>query len=110
MPTAPPKACHCGGIRINGVCSRCKPMRRESDRQRGHAAARGYDYQWQKFRLYYLAMHPLCMDCEGQGLVAAAEHVHHVEKLSERPDLKYEEANLMPLCERHHNVRTARGE
>ncbi len=84
---------------------------------------RGYNYQWQQFRLRYLAQHPLCHDClnpdplttknafdEPASRVEPAVHIHHKQKLSERPDLKYEEGNLMPLCERHHNERTARGE
>ena len=110
MPYAPPRACHCGGVRINGVCQRCGPKRRDHDKRRGHAAARGYDYKWQRFRLYYLALHPLCKDCEAEGRVGAATDVHHRKKLKDHPELKYEEENLMALCSEHHDQRTARGE
>ncbi|HVJ09705.1 MAG TPA: HNH endonuclease signature motif containing protein [Acidisarcina sp.] len=83
---------------------------REPDRYRGSAASRGYDSKWRTFRAGYLRRHPLCVDCESVGHVAMARHVHHIKKLAEHPRLKYAESNLMPLCEEHHNARTARGE
>ena len=112
MPYSPPTVCStpgCGGRRKGGVCSKCGPRKRQQD-TRKHAAARGYDYRWQKFREQYLAQHPLCVDCSSEGMVGAARHIHHIEKLRDRPDLKYEATNLMPLCEHHHDKRTARGE
>ena len=108
MPSAPGRACTCGGIVRQGVCDRCGPKRRTQYRK--HAAARGYDYQWQQFRKRYLALNPLCMDCKKIGIVTAATAIHHVQKLKPRPDLKYEESNLMPLCKMHHDRRTAKGE
>lgn len=54
--------------------------------------------------------HPLCIDCEALGIVAAARDIHHVHKLKDRPDLKYEDGNLMALCKMHHDQRTAMGE
>lgn len=54
--------------------------------------------------------HPLCEDCTAIGIVGAATDVHHKQKLRDRPDLKYEESNLMPLCKMHHDKRTDRGE
>lgn len=77
---------------------------------RPSANARGYDYRWQKFRTTYLREHPLCTDCEANGLVRPATDVHHVAKLRDRPDLKYEPTNLIPLCSPCHDARTAKGE
>ena len=91
MPTAPAQACPCGGRRIKGVCDRCGPKKRIDNRQ--HAAARGYDYQWQKFRATYLAYHPLCVDCQVINIVAGATDVHHIRKLADHPEAKYEEEN-----------------
>jgi 5-methylcytosine-specific restriction endonuclease McrA len=54
--------------------------------------------------------HPLCADCSAEGRTALAKHVHHKLKLKAHPELKYAEENLMPLCEAHHDTRTARGE
>jgi 5-methylcytosine-specific restriction endonuclease McrA len=50
------------------------------------------------------------VDCEQEGIVTAASDVHHKDKLSDAPERKYDEDNLMPLCKGHHDKRTARGE
>lgn len=119
MPTSPPIACSspgCPGRRQAGEpCATCgkggkREARKRHDEHRGSAAMRGYDWQWQKFRKVYLAEHPLCVDCEAAGIVAAATDIHHVQKLATHPELKYEAENLMPLCKHHHDTRTARGE
>ena len=86
-----------------------RPRQRPRD-TRKHAAARGYDYKWQTFRLRYLRQHPLCVDCEAEGRVGAATDVHHKQKLRDHPELKYDEDNLAALCSMHHDKRTARGE
>lgn len=99
----------CGSRVISGYCDRCRARGGGRD-QRRSAHARGYDRRWQAFRIVYLREHPLCADCEKRGRVTLAEHIHHIKKLVDAPHLKYEEGNLMPLCEPCHAVRTARGE
>lgn len=106
MPYAPPSICP-ACKRIKGRDCTCTAKRVED---RADATQRGYDRKWKKFRLRYMAENPLCVDCEQRGKVRAAEHIHHVEKLVDRPELKYEADNLMALCERCHNARTAKGE
>ena len=45
----------------------------------------------------------LCAVCRDQGrYVYDGLEVHHIEKLSERPDLLLEDANLVCLCVEHH--------
>lgn len=115
MPVSPALACPCGGRRQAGQpCERCgrggKQSRREYDQRRGSAAERGYDAAWQRFRKRYLAEHPLCEDCQATGIVTAATDIHHIAKLRDRLDLKYEDSNLMALCSRCHDVRTRKGE
>ncbi len=78
--------------------------------RRPSAARRGYDHHWQRVRLVHLALHPLCVDCREQGRLTPAAQVHHVAKVSDRPDLLCDPDNLMSLCERCHSRRTARGE
>jgi 5-methylcytosine-specific restriction protein A len=109
MPTSPPIACPCGGLKRQGKCDRCGTTKR-SDKQRGTSTQRGYDYRWQRFRITYLAQYPLCVDCAAEGRAGAATDVHHKQKLRDRPDLKYEESNLVALCSEHHDKRTAKGE
>jgi 5-methylcytosine-specific restriction protein A len=119
MPTAPPLACStvgCGGKRQRGeACDRCgrggkRAANREYDARRGTRTERGYDNRWLRFAKQYLRANPLCVDCQTEGRVGAASEVHHLEKLSERPDLKYEPSNLAGLCKQHHSKRTSRGE
>jgi 5-methylcytosine-specific restriction protein A len=109
MPYAPATCCPCGGRKTNGRCDRCDRGKRARDTRKS-AAERGYDWTWQKFRKVYLSEHPLCSDCEAEGRVGAATDIHHKQKLRDRPELKYEEENLMALCKACHDKRTARGE
>lgn len=97
---------------MSGACDRCGPKRRgnEYDQQRGSSTERGYDYRWQQFRLRYLAQHPLCVDCEMEGIVGPATDVHHTRKLRDHPEAKYDEDTLMVLCKKHHDLRTRKGE
>lgn len=85
-----------------------KAIRKQSDKARGSASERGYGKRWQRFRECYLRRNPLCLDCHPQ--CTPATEIHHKEKLRERPELQYEETNLVPLCKACHSKRTARGE
>lgn len=90
---------------------RCPAHRGVADQVRGTSSERGYDAVWQRFRSWYLARHPLCMDCEAAGLLTvAAFEVHHVKKLADHPELRLVEENCMGLCSPCHAVRTRRGE
>lgn len=82
--------------------------RRREDEHRGSSSERGYDSRWQKARRTYLASHPLCVRCEGEGRVVAAKVVDHV--VPHRGDwaLFWDEDNWAALCETHHNAKTAR--
>lgn len=94
------------------VCDECKSKgrgKRQPDR-RISARKRGYDWQWEKFRAWYLMQFPLCADCQDEQRLTPAKEVHHKQKLTDRPDLKYEPSNLLPLCKMHHSRRTGRGE
>lgn len=95
----------------NGYCDEHQALAVE---RRGSAYHRGYDKRWAKFRIRYLREHPLCVDCLDKPLpgepVQPATEIHHIQKLRDRPDLKYHPDNLMALCHKHHSIRTARGE
>ncbi len=117
MPMSPPSVCGrcgCTGTVRDGVCTHCGPRRRQwnrsHDQARGNSNSRGYDRRWRDFAIAYLQRNPLCVDCDAEGIVGAATEVHHVRKLRDYPDGKYEQSNLMPLCSDHHRKRTAKGE
>lgn len=117
MPRRAKRFClgHCGRIVDGGYCSACLERKKSSKKQCGYdrdsACKRGYDRHWREFRDIYLRKHPLCVDClkEDRRAVSATD-VHHIIKLRERPDLRFDEANLMSLCGAHHDARTARGQ
>ena len=54
--------------------------------------------RWQRLRLQVLVKHPLC-ECCGRP----SSQVHHVESIEERPDLAFDEGNLMSLCAACHS-------
>jgi 5-methylcytosine-specific restriction protein A len=83
---------------------------RASDQHRGSARERGYTKQWEKVRAMKLSRDPLCEDCEREGRYIPAKEVHHIIKVSVRPDLRLVMDNLMSLCTHHHSIRTRRGE
>lgn len=108
MPSSPPTICNvCRGLKYNGVCNRCGQKRAKHSRT---TRERGYGFDWQKFRANYLSDHPLCMDCNAEGIATAATEVHHRQKIKDRPDLKTEPENCMALCRKCHAARTAKGE
>ena len=112
MPLAPARACPCGGRILSGACDRCGPKRRQDTRgpREQHRRNVTYGRKWKEFRLRFLAEHPLCEDCQEADKITAASEVHHLAKVTDRPDLRLEWTNLLALCKRCHSVRTAKGE
>jgi 5-methylcytosine-specific restriction protein A len=121
MPTAPPTVCTtplCPGKRQRGeACPVCgkggkREAQRAHDARRGSARERGYDSRWDKFRLQFLRMHPLCAgphsQCAAEGRVTAATVVDHRDP--HRGDMvKFWAGPFDPLCTRCHNIKTAKG-
>jgi 5-methylcytosine-specific restriction enzyme A len=122
MPTSPPMACPCGGRRASGQpCDRCgkggkREAQRAYDRERGSAAARGYDWRWRNpdrtgAADRFLAEHPLCVACEAEdGRCVAATVVDHIVPHRGDMELFWDVTNWQSLCEHHHNAKTAKGE
>lgn len=112
MPNAPSRPCSkigCPALITQG--NRCeqhrRQYRRQQDEHRGSARERGYDTAWEQFRRYYFsdAAHRICHDCQD-----IATELHHIRKVTEHPELRLSETNIMPLCKPCHSARTARGE
>lgn len=64
--------------------------------------------RWLRLRRYMLTEHPLCQQCEKEGIVSAATEVHHIvpcetaANAREMETLMYDPHNLMALCHRCH--------
>lgn len=86
--------------------------RREREARRtatkGSSAARGYGYRWQRLRARILEAHPLCVECEKNGIIKLATDVDHIKPHRGNPILMWDESNLQPLCHECHSRKTAR--
>lgn len=58
--------------------------------------------KWQRCRNQYISEHPFCERCKKKGIIAAAEHVHHITELDEDnytdPMVAFNPDNLEALC------------
>ncbi len=112
-PYAPQHQCGFPGcpITVDSVHRRCKrhraQERKQIDHNRGSAARRGYDAGWRAARKRYLAVHPLCVECERIGRLTAAAVVDHIVPHKGDPRLFWDESNWQTLCRRCHNRKTA---
>lgn len=70
-------------------------------------AQRGYGGKWQRYRLKFLEANPLCVMCQQQGRVTAANVVDHI--VDHRGDAKlfWDQKNWQPLCKPCHSTKTA---
>tara|TARA_R110002095_G_scaffold117928_1_gene102850 strand:+ start:582 stop:950 length:369 start_codon:yes stop_codon:yes gene_type:complete len=68
-----------------------------------------YDYQWRKYRLSYLADHPLCVSCLANDETTEATVVDHIIPVRIAPERFYDVTNHQALCATCHNLKTASG-
>lgn len=70
-----------------------------------------YNAAWRKARRAFLELHPFCVECHRRDLgFVPAEVVDHI--IPHRGDrLKFwDKDNWQPLCKRHHDIKTGRGQ
>jgi len=77
-----------------------------SEASRPTAAARGYDHRWQRFRVSYLAEHPLCVRCEAAGRIVEATCIDHEDGAGPTGARGYDPTNLQALCQSCHSRKT----
>jgi len=88
------KICPVGHFYSGSKCNQC-----------GKTSARGYDHRWRRLSERYRTIHPLCEDCDKDGLTMAAEEVHHIVPICEAPHLRLDVKNLVALCKKCHRKR-----
>jgi 5-methylcytosine-specific restriction protein A len=99
----PPHRCSSCKALVTGKCPTCAA---QHERERGSAASRGYDAQWQRLRAHHLQTEPLCRRCLEQGHAVAATEVDHIRPFHGLDDpLRLDRANLQSLCEACHDVK-----
>jgi 5-methylcytosine-specific restriction protein A len=82
---------------------------------RPSAAKRGYNWRWRNENGtgaadQFLRDHPLCAECQRQGLLTAATCVDHVIPHRGNQELFWEALNWEALCAPCHSAKTARGQ
>ncbi len=112
----PLKPCRKPGCRTlhrnaNGFCDKHdKEQQQKRNDNRPPAHKRGYDWEWHKFRNRFLEQHPLCecSRCQEMGRLRVADIVHHIQSVDVRPDLKFEETNLVAMSKSCHEAEHGR--
>lgn len=84
-----------------------KPSGAEQHQARETANERGYTYRWQKARAGWLRNHPLCAQCERDGVVRAANEVDHIVPHKGDMQLFWDSSNWQSLCKPCHSLKTA---
>lgn len=117
-PARPCKRCRKRTRNSGGYCDVCQARRdkvvkvaaKKYDWQRGSAASRGYDRNWQKVRAIKLDQCPLCEcdRCKAMGRVKAANTVHHIQPVSTHPHLRLVMSNLKSMTYHCHEVEHGR--
>ncbi len=113
MAQQPGRACRwpgCTAIVHSGIyCDAHRATgRRQGDRaldaRRGSARQRGYNAEWERFRVWFMNQpsEQLCGRCKEHGKVTLATLVHHIIPVRTRPDLRLVASNCMALCRRCH--------
>lgn len=80
----------------------CEEHRNSRDKGRKSSRERGYNARWEKYRKWFLALHPVCAKCE-----RAATVVDHIIPHKGNYELFWEPKNHQPLCKRCHDIKTA---
>ena len=83
-----------------------KPSQTWRDGKTAHE--RGYDHQWRKARLVFLAANPLCKMCSDNNVVNVATVVDHIIPHRGDQSLFWDKTNWQPLCQHHHNSEAQR--
>ena len=89
--------CKCGQM-YRKQCPRC------GDPHTGTTAQRGYDNEHTRASRAYRAEHPLCEACVMVSVLTANEatSMHHIQKITARPDLRMVRANWLAVCPECH--------
>ncbi|HFI0610336.1 TPA: HNH endonuclease [Streptococcus suis] len=68
--------------------------------------AKGYNAKWNKARLRYLKVHPLCVQCNAKGRLTKATVVDHITPHRGDQELFWDQSNWQALCKSCHDRKT----
>lgn len=120
MPVSPPRMCSWSGCAevVHGRAHYCpahevvntREQSRATETARPDATVRGYNARWRKYRIVFLARHPLCgnpFGTHGAGEVVPSTVVDHIVPHRGDTTLFWDKANHQAVCTRCHNYKTA---
>jgi 5-methylcytosine-specific restriction endonuclease McrA len=70
---------------------------------------RGYNYEWQVYRIDYLRLHPVCA-IKGKGCTLAATVVDHIKPHRGNMTIFWDITNHQPACAHCHSLHKQRQE
>ena len=106
MPYQPKRPCSfpgCPALVDGRYCPAHQKVidKRYNQYQRDPATASRYGPEWRRIRERYIAAHPLCEACKGNGRLTPATEVHHKVKIADGGT--NDPGNLSALCRRCHS-------
>jgi 5-methylcytosine-specific restriction endonuclease McrA len=109
MPNAPKHICpiHHMILQYGEKCPKCAGQRRPPE-HRPTARQRGYDRRWEKASKLFLGDNPLCVECQKQGVVKAADCVDHIVPHKGDYERFWNDENWQALCVSCHARKTRR--
>lgn len=84
----------------------CEEHERQCQGDRADAETRGYGWEWQKARKFFLKRHPWCIRCKAKGRLVPATVVDHIKPHRGDAELFWDETNWQPLCKSCHDHKT----
>lgn len=104
MPVRPRSVCTTVGCAARTTGGKCAGCRQRYEQQRGSAAARGYDQEWQQLSAAHLKAHPWCA-C---GCGKRATDVDHIVPVRLAPHRRLDPTNLRSFAHGCHSRKTNR--
>jgi 5-methylcytosine-specific restriction protein A len=84
----------------------CDEHEQQCQGDRADAETRGYGWEWQKARKFFLKRHPWCIRCKAKGRLVPATVVDHIKPHRGDAELFWDETNWQPLCKSCHDHKT----
>jgi 5-methylcytosine-specific restriction protein A len=117
MPVKSLKPCKypcCPELTNNSYCEKHIYIKKEKSKQYDKNRPDYYNWynssRWRNAREIFLKLHPLCIECEKQGILTASNVVDHVKPHLGDYDLFWDTSNWQSLCAHHHSVKTSKYE
>lgn len=84
-------------------CEKHQQAKSAADHARRAPITQLYDRRWKKYRLAFLAAHPLCVLCQAEGRITAASVVDHHPAHKGDYAKFWNASTHRPLCAPHHD-------